>query len=182
MINYSFWGVFMFTSICVALCILHFKWLDIWTLITSGLYNNKYSLFTKHIIPALTNLWVEMKSHWHQYPIRIIKPLYISKANLFWSLIKIFLHSSAAVVHSGKPNFMQSCPHPLGYQTCSWSDVGKIAFPPPCVTICLTFLTKTSPLHAVLLLFAMYAIILTGSGDWNMDIFKGVITCINQYK
>lgn len=47
MINYSFWGIFMFTSICVALCIFYFKWLNIWTLITSSLYNNKYSLFKK---------------------------------------------------------------------------------------------------------------------------------------
>lgn len=44
-------------------CIYHLKWLNIWTLITSGFSNDKDSLFNiTFIFPGLMNLWIEIYS------------------------------------------------------------------------------------------------------------------------
>ena len=70
------WWMIHLLGFHLYVCIYHLKWLNIWTLITSGFSNDKDSLFNiTFIFPGLTNLWIEMRSHWH-WPLR---PLFFSK-------------------------------------------------------------------------------------------------------
>lgn len=84
-------------------------------------------------------------SHWSSVRI-VLRPLHISKANLFWPPIKITLHYVAATSHS--ENFAsskaglnpQDIKPALGQM---WKKKKRVL--QPCVKICLiTFFTKIS--------------------------------------
>ena len=71
------WWMIPLLSFHLYVCIHHLKWLNIWTLITSGFSNDKDSLFNiSFIFTGLTNLWIEMRSHWHWCSIKIILGLF----------------------------------------------------------------------------------------------------------